>query len=130
MAESRLDELVEVMAEEGRDYGADLAEQFFEQGGGPTWGARVAGLYDPDAMAAEVGPLFLAAFDGVDTAGLEDVLRLRSRADASFGYELDARRAFLDPEVEAAATERVETLRADDTERYRRDPRTSSRSTI
>ena len=114
----RLDELVEVMAEEGRDYGDDLAEQTFERGGGPTWAARVADLYDPEEMIAEVKPLFLQSFDDVDTAELEAFFS-SDLGQRIVEHEIDARQAFLDPEVEAAAAESVETIRETDRERYR-----------
>ena len=114
----RLDELVEVMAEEGRDYGDDLAEQTFERGGGPTWAARVADLYDPEEMIAEVKPLFLQSFEDVDTAELEAFFS-SDPGQRIVEHEIEARQAFLDPEVEAAAAERVETLREIDRERYR-----------
>jgi hypothetical protein len=113
----RLDDLIEVMAEEGRDYGATLAADLFDQGGGPTWDARVASLYDADTMAAEIRPGFVAAFEGVDTAELErffasDLGRRIVR------YEIEARRAFLDPEVEAAAAESFDALERGDPRRY------------
>lgn len=113
----RLDELVDLMAAEGRDYGDLLADQFFERGGGPTWDARVEGLYDPATMAAEIRPLFEDSFEGVDTAGLEEFL------DSDLGrrivrYELDARRTLLDPEAEAAAAEGYDDLREDDPARH------------
>lgn len=113
----RLDTLIEIMAEEGRDYGATLAEDLFDQGGGPTWDARVAGLYHAGTMAAEIRPEFTAAFDGVDTAALEaffasDLGRRIVR------YEIEARRAFLDPEVEAAAVDSSEKLERADPRRY------------
>ena len=113
----RLDELVGIMAEEGRLYGADLAEQLFERGGGPTWDARVAGLYDPGEMAAQVRPLFVEAFEDVDTEQLEAFFA-SDLGRRIVSHELEARRAFLDPEVEDMATERVETLRGEDPERY------------
>ena len=112
----RMDELVDVMAEEGRAYGTDLAQQLFERGGGPTWDARVAGLYDAGHMAAEVRPLFAASFAGVDTAPLEQFFSSELGARI-VGYELEARRALLDPEVEAAAAEGYAALRENDPQR-------------
>lgn len=113
----RLNELVAVMAEEGRDYGDLLAEQYFEQGGGPTWDARVDGLYDPEAMAAEVRPLFTGSFEGVDTEGLEAFLA-SDLGQRIIDYELEARRTLRDPEAEAAAAEGYEALRRADPERH------------
>jgi hypothetical protein len=113
----RLDELIEVMAEEGRDYGADLAGQIFDRGGGPTWSARVGALYDPVAMTEEIRPLFLRSFEVVDTAPLERFVA-SELGQRIVEHELDARRAFLDADVEAAANQGVDVLRAGDPERY------------
>lgn len=113
----RLDALVEIMAEEGRDYGADLAEQVFDRGGGPTWEARVAGLYDAEEMTAEIRPLFVESLAAVDTASLEAFFTSDLGARIVH-HELEARRAFLDPEVEAAAAEGAVTLRQRDPDRY------------
>lgn len=113
----RMDELVDIMSEEGRDYGARLAEQSFDNGGGPTWAARVAGLYDPDAMASEIRPAFTAMFDGVDTQGLEDFLS-STRGQKIVRYELEARRTLLDTEAEAAAAEAFLTLATQDPVRH------------
>ena len=113
----RLDELVGLMAEEGRDYGELLADQFFAQGGGPTWDARVAGLYDVEEMTAEIRPLFTDSFDDVDTEGLEDFLT-SDLGQRIIGYELQARRTLLDAEAEAAAAEGYEELREEDPARH------------
>lgn len=112
----RLEALVGIMAEEGREYGASLAEQFFEQGGGPTWEARVAGLYDPDEMTAEIRPRFTAMFDGVETSGLEAFLA-SDLGRRIVRYEHEARRTLLDPEAEAAAVEHYAELAETDPQR-------------
>lgn len=106
----RLEELIEVMAEEGRDYGGGLAEDLFAQGGGPSWEERVAGLYDPVAMTAEVRPNFVAAFEGVETEALEAFFA-SELGQRIVGYELDARRALLDPELETAVADAFAALR-------------------
>jgi hypothetical protein len=113
----RLGELIEVMAEEGRDYGTDLAEQVFDRGGGPTWTARIETLYDPGTMRNEIRPLFLDSFETVDTAPLERFVA-SDLGRRIVEHELDARRAFLDADVEAAATEGVAALRSGDPDRY------------
>ncbi len=113
----RLDELISIMAEEGRLYGEDLAEQLFAQGGGPTWSARVGDLYDPAEMAVEVKPLFLNSFDGTDTGYLLAFFDSET-GQRIVAHELEARRAFFDPEVEAAAMEGVALLRDDDPRRF------------
>lgn len=113
-----LDALVDIMAEEGRAYGQDLAEQTFDTGGGPTWRARVADLYDPEEMRAEVRPNFVASFEHVDTAPLEEFFE-SDLGRRIVRHELDARRAFLDPEVEEAAAESVEVMAESDPQRMR-----------
>lgn len=113
----RLDDLIEVMAEEGRSYGADLAAEAFEWGGGPAWDERVAGIYDPEEMAAEIEPLFLAAVEGVDTVEIEAFLA-SDLGQRIIDADLDARAAFLDEEFEAAAREKAEQLERRDPEKY------------
>lgn len=113
----RLDELIEVMAEEGRDYGIGLADQVFDRGSGPSWTARVEALYDAADMTGEIRPSFIGAFDAVDTAPLEQFIA-SDLGRRIVQHEIEARRAFLDPEVEAAASEGVGILRAGDPDRY------------
>jgi hypothetical protein len=109
----RMNELVGVMSVEGRDYGEYVADQFFEQGGGPTWDARVTDLYDPDGMSTEVRPLFTGMFDGVDTSALEEFLS-SDLGQRIVRYEIEARRTLLDPEAEAAAAEGFAALARQD----------------
>jgi hypothetical protein len=109
----RMDEVVEVMSAEGRDYGDYLAEQFFEQGGGPTWASRVAGLYDADGMTSEIRPHFSAMFDGVDTRALEEFF-LSDLGQRIIRYEIEARQTLLDPEAEAMAAEGFAALGEED----------------
>lgn len=113
----RLDELIEVMADEGRSYGADLAESAFEWGGGPTWDARVAGIYDPEEMIAEIKPLFLAAVAKVDTAEIEAFMA-SDLGQRIIDADLSARIAFLDPEVEDAASDRADRMARRDPNKY------------
>jgi hypothetical protein len=105
----RMDDVVDVMSEEGRHYGDYLAEQFFEKGGGPTWDARVAGLYDADGMTSEIRPHFTGMFEGVDTGELEEFFA-SDLGQRIVRYEIEARRTLLDPEAEAAAAEGFEAL--------------------
>lgn len=105
----RIDDVVEVMSAEGRDYGEFLAEQFFEQGGGPTWDARVAGLYDADRMSAEIRPRFAEMLESVDTVALEQFMA-SNLGQRIIGSEIEARRTLLDPEAEAAAADSFAVL--------------------
>lgn len=107
----RMDELVELMAEEGRINGEYLAEQLFERGGGPAWDARLADLYNPEEMSSEIRPAFVGMFVGVDTADLEDFLAA-DLGQRIVHYELEARTTLIDPEAEAAAAEGYSVLRA------------------
>lgn len=96
-----LDEITAVMREEGLSYGADLGAELFAQGRS-GWGEELARIYDARAMqdalargleeglvGHEIGPV-LAFFETGPGARF-------SRLEAS------ARRAMLDPDVEAGA---------------------------
>jgi hypothetical protein len=113
----RMDELVGLMAEEGVDYGEHLADQLFEHGGGSTWDARVAGLYDPEQMTAEIRPGFTGMLEGVETEALEEFLS-SELGQRIIRYELQARRTLLDSDAEAAASEAYVELREDDPARH------------
>ena len=113
----RLDALIAIMAEEGRDWGNDLAEQSFPGGGGPSWHSFVASLYDQGEMMAEIRPEFVRTFEEVDTDPLVAFFT-SPRGRRIVANEIAARRAFLDPQVEEAAQERADDLRSEDPARF------------
>ena len=110
----RLPGIVDVMAEEGVAYGADLAKGLFAEGRAPaSWAERVAGIYDRDRMEAEVLDALAAALAGQDLAGLTAFFRAEPGATIA-ALELAGREAMLDDDVEQAAKEAAAEAVADD----------------
>lgn len=111
-----LPEIVEIMAEEGRLHGEEVEADMFGRGGGPSWDAYVAAVYDPDRMDAELRAKLLDALAPVDLDPLLAFFR-SERGRRIVGLEVSAREALIDPAVEEAAIDAVGTMRK------RRDPR-------
>lgn len=108
-----LPDLVAIMREEGRAYGDDIEDEMFPGRGGARWDAQVAEIYDGgrmlDTLTAEMG----AALEGDEIAPMLDFLTAPLGARL-ISLEMSARRAQLDPEVEAGSVERLEEMIADD----------------
>jgi hypothetical protein len=100
----RLPEVVAVMREEGRAYGAELAEEMLADGPSAGWDATVAHIYDADRMAETVRERFLEKMAGVDPAPLVAFFETEA-AQRLVANEVAARRAMIDDAVEAAARE-------------------------
>lgn len=97
-----LPQIIAVMQDEGRAYGADIAQTMLPGGASPRWTALVNRIYDADKMTAVVSDGFRTAMGDTDTAPLlaffhsdtgKEIVRL----------EVAARRAFIDESTEAAA---------------------------
>ena len=107
--------MIEIMREEGLDYGDQLGREMFT-GGGSNWQMKVAEIYEPDAMSGAIFDLMAAALEGRDlrtiTAfyGSEPGLTI-------VGLELAARTAMLDDDVEEMANEAAAIALADETAR-------------
>lgn len=107
----RLTETMDVMAQEGLDYGDDLAEGLLG-GAPPDWAERVAAIYDPARMEAEMRAALSEALAGADIAPIAAFFE--AEPGRSFiALELSARTAMLDPEVDAAAREAAAIALAD-----------------
>ncbi|WP_102223068.1 DUF2059 domain-containing protein [Acidimangrovimonas sediminis] len=107
----RLPDLLEVMRDEGVDYGKALADQLFPGDDGPAWQATVRRIYDPRRMTE----LFEGAFgprmsDRDRHAAL--VFLTSPLGRRIVGLEISARRALLDPDVEAEAEARLKAMAA------------------
>ena len=110
-------QVIEIMAEEGIDYGSYIEEELFPGRGGPSWDATVAALYDTSIMRATVAERFIEALGGTDVGPL---LAFFTDGPGTRFVELEisARRAFLDQDIEAAAEEAAAELGARDPARY------------
>ena len=113
----RLPEMVAIMRDEGLSYGDDIARDLFMGEADPDWSALVADIYDEDRMMGEVEAAFAEALDGTDVAPM--IAFLTSEPGQSIvGYEVAARRALLDEDVEEAANEIAAAAFADRTDRF------------
>ncbi len=99
-----LPDVLEIMREEGREYGATLEDDLFPGRGGPRWAAAVDTIYDLDRMQAGMR----SAFD--EALAAEDLAPMISFFTSDLGrrivaLEVSARRALLDKSVDAASRE-------------------------
>ncbi|MFP4328812.1 MAG: DUF2059 domain-containing protein [Paracoccaceae bacterium] len=94
--------IVEVMRQEGLDYGSDLAADMLPGGVSAGWEATVARLYDPDTMEETVRQGFRAEIGQTDLSPLLDFFD-SAEGRRVVALEVSARRAMMDDAVEQAA---------------------------
>ena len=111
--------IIEVMREEGLDYGETIRADLLAGQGGAGWSATVSAIYDARAMDERMREDFADRLEGVDLTPLLEFFE-SERGKLIVEAEVAARRAFLDDGVEEAAGAAVADLRADDPERYGR----------
>lgn len=109
-----LDEIVEIMREEGMAYGAQIGADMF--GGTPPadWDAIVSRIYDTERMESEVRAALETATAGMDLGPVVDFFTTEPGA-GFIDLEVSARRAMLDEEVEQMAKEAAAVAMADQT---------------
>jgi len=98
----RLGEILEIMREEGLEYGDDLRAEMFPGQGAAGWPRVVGRIYALERMEAE----FLTSFE--DAVGDQDLSALIDFFSSPRGrdiveFEVSARRALLDEEIEETA---------------------------
>jgi len=98
--------LIEVMREEGLQYGDELATEMFPNSGGAGWRSQVSSIYDVDVMTRTVSAGIEAELEQTD---LEPLVAFFTNdlGRQIVALEVSARRAFLDDAVEEAATDRI-----------------------
>jgi len=110
IAALRLDETLEVMAQEGIAYGNELEAEMFPGRGKARWQAMVTDIYDAARARQVMRETLGEALSGTDLDPL--VMFFGGETGARIvGLELSARRALLDPDVEDASRETVERMR-------------------
>jgi Uncharacterized protein conserved in bacteria (DUF2059) len=114
----RLDDLFDVLREEGIAYVSDLETEMFPSGGGPGWTAAISRIYDLGLLRAGFNHQLRAGLAS-DPATMTEIADFFASDLGSriLVLEVEARRAFLDEASEDAA--RV----AADKRRMGRDPR-------
>lgn len=111
----RLDDLMEVMREEGLSSGAEMAASM---GLRPDsiWQERVGAIYDIDVMEDVLRSALAESLDPAIIPDLTDFFTSDPGEDF-LKWEIEARRALLDPDVEQAAQEAAAAARANDNPR-------------
>ncbi|MEM9343395.1 MAG: DUF2059 domain-containing protein [Pseudomonadota bacterium] len=111
-----LPEVVEIMREEGLTHGEDLARDMFPGRAGSGWARTVSRIYDAETMRATVaGRLDQMLYDE-DIAPLLEFFA-SDRGRRIIAYEVSARRALMDEDIEAAAREAYRAMRDTDNDR-------------
>jgi hypothetical protein len=104
-----IDEMLEIMREEGLAYGEELGDDMFSGGTRPSWRALLEDIYDPEKMRVIMRRDFKQALDGADAEPLIAFFNTPT-GEKIVSLELSARRAMIDEDVEAAARDHYRML--------------------
>jgi len=112
-----LPQMIEIMREEGINYGAEIGEGLFQGRTSADWDDAVETIYDANKMKSRVLTQLTAELEGDDVAAMQDFF------GSDFGQqvvtlEIAARRALLDDSIETASKEVAALAMADETPRY------------
>jgi Uncharacterized protein conserved in bacteria (DUF2059) len=101
--------IVDVMREEGLDYGGELADNLFPGRSNGSWTQAVSNIYDRDRMQQVVTQVFMQSIQGQDIAALTAFFQgpLGKRIVT---LEISARRALLDKSVEQSNKARTKAM--------------------
>lgn len=110
--------LIAVMREEGMAHAIDLAADRVPEAGQAHWQRRVARIYDVGRMEALVRARFRESYGDADPIPMLE-FHTSELGQRLIALELAARKAFRDPQVEAAAAARFREARARNSERFR-----------
>lgn len=95
-------QIIEIMRDEGIEYGDTLAADMIPGGGTENWSSTVARIYDEDRMLATVEEVFSAEFGDTDPAALLEFFESET-GQQIVSLELSARNAMREDEIEDAA---------------------------
>lgn len=114
-----LDELFDIMAQEGRDYATAIRDEQLDGQAGRGWQMAVERIYDPQRMRAA----FIERFDAEladNAATITDALAFATSPIGArvLRLEIDARAAMLDRDIDAAAREALEEARGRQTPQF------------
>lgn len=111
-----LDELLKIVADEGIQQGEDLRMDLFPGQGGSGWSKIVSDIYASDRLIGVFREEFDRELAAVD---VDPILEFYATDTGSKirQVEIDARRAIMSDEVEAAAEAAFETLKVEDAAR-------------
>jgi hypothetical protein len=115
-----MDDVIDIMRQEGITYGRQLQDEMLEGRGGPTWDRAIDLIYDHATLRLR--------FDSVLEAGLADAPEAIAQIESFFlstlgqeilTLEIEARRSLLDDAVEDAARARGEDMARDEDPRLK-----------
>jgi hypothetical protein len=112
-----LPQMLEIMREEGLEYGDTIAADMFPDGVTPRWRDAVSQIYKADMMYEEVHGAFAEELEGDD---IDAMLAFYTSdiGETIIALEVAARRALLDDVIEAASKDNAAIAMMDDTPRY------------
>ncbi len=112
-----LPEMLQIMREEGLDYGDTIARDMFAGRAPQGWSAVVSDIYDSTMMYEEVSAAFREELEGDD---IDAMLAFYTSEPGRtiIDLEVSARRALLDDAVDEASKESAAIAMMDETPRY------------
>lgn len=105
-------EIIAIMRDEGMLYGDTLAADMLPSGPSPRWSAQLERVYDTDRMTQTMRESFVDAMAGQDLSAMLAFYE-SPLGQQIVALEIDARRAMLDADVEAAAEDLAAAALAD-----------------
>lgn len=115
----RVEEMLEVMRDEGLSYGDEMARDMFASGTSPRWPELLDQIYDTEKMAQVVQVEMEKTLGEADIAALVTYFRSDEGQDI-VGAELEARRAMVRDAIEQGARDRFRALDGSDDPRLAR----------
>lgn len=97
-----LDGSLDILRQEGQSMAADVARDYLPGRRGAGWDRAMQDIYDADRMGATMRRAFASDLTGADTGAVLAFFDT-DLGHRIIGLEMSARRAFLDPDTEAAA---------------------------
>lgn len=97
-----MQEIIEIMREEGLAYGQEMEQTFFEGRASANWAPTVSEIYGQDRMETAVRSRMSTALEGVDLAPMLRFFET-DLGQRIIRLEVSARRAFLEEDVEEAS---------------------------
>ncbi|MEJ6401819.1 DUF2059 domain-containing protein [Yoonia sp. 2307UL14-13] len=113
----RLTDILDVMRDEGLDYGEQIATDMFPGRDTARWSALVSEIYDVDVMYEEVAAALVEELDGDDVDQMI-AFYTSEPGQTIVALEVSARAALLDEAVDAASKEDAAVAAADETPRF------------
>mgnify|MGYP000135605036 CR=1 FL=1 len=108
-----LGDILEIMRQEGLDYGEDLRAEMFPGRGGGAWPATVARIYDGARIRQVMRDSLAEELDETDLAPLIAFFTSET-GEKAISLEVTARRALLDEAMAEASREALAEMRARD----------------